>query len=404
MTKQPQNVRTTVLMPIHHYLPGYRSGGPIRKLSNLVQGLGDEYTFKVVTRDRDSGDKTPYPGVAIDAWSRVAKAETLYLSPSSRSFRGLWRLLRDTDYDLLYLNSFFELHFAIKPLLLRRLGLVPRKPVIVAPNGEFSVGALELKGLKKRLYLLLAKLLRLYGGVLWQAASKYEVAEIHREFGGKANVLRVPDYVNVSAVTGTPRESFRKEPGSLGAFSLSRVSRIKNLAGALRMLHGLEGKISFDIYGPLEDESYWAECQEIIRSLPENVTVAYRGAVPHEEVGRVMAEHELFLFPTLGEGFGNVILESLASGCPVLVSDQTPWRGLEAKGVGWDVPLDDRARFQGILQECVDMDSATHASLSRRALEYAAHYAQDPYLLDTYRAMFDSRVSCNGALPERREG
>ncbi|MCE2463815.1 MAG: glycosyltransferase, partial [Dehalococcoidia bacterium] len=166
--------------------------------------------------------------------------------------------------------------------------------------------------------------------------------------------------------TGKPQESSPKEPGALNLVFLSRVSRMKNLAGALRMLYGLEGKISFDIYGPLEDTAYWAECRKIIRSLPENVAVTYRGAASHEEVGRVMAEHDLFLLPTLGENFGHVIFESLAAGCPVLVSDRTPWRGLEEKGVGWNVPLDEGARFRAILQGCVDIDSETHASLSRR--------------------------------------
>ncbi|MCE2463814.1 MAG: glycosyl transferase family 1, partial [Dehalococcoidia bacterium] len=179
-TQQPENDRATVLMPINHYLPGYKAGGPIRKLASLVEGLGGEYTFKVVTKDRDFKDRTAYPGVAIDTWSHVGKAEIGYLSPDSLSFWRLRRLLRDTDYDLMYLNSFFEPHFAIKPLLLRRLGLIPPRPVIVAPNGEFSVGALKLKGLKKRLYMLIARLLRLYRGVLWQAASEYEVADIRR--------------------------------------------------------------------------------------------------------------------------------------------------------------------------------------------------------------------------------
>ena len=47
-----------------------------------------------------------------------------------------------------------------------------------------------------------------------------------------------------------------------------------------------------------------------------------------------------FFFPTLGENYGHVIYEALDSGCPVLISDQTPWRGLSEVGAGWDLPLD----------------------------------------------------------------
>jgi glycosyltransferase involved in cell wall biosynthesis len=113
-----------------------------------------------------------------------------------------------------------------------------------------------------------------------------------------------------------------------------------------------------------------------------------------------MAEHKLFLIPTLGENFGHVIFESLAVGCPVLISDRTPWRGLEEKGVGWDVPLGDVARFRAILQECVDMDSEAYASLSQRARGYAVQYEQDSSVLDTYRVMFD----CRGSAPKISHG
>jgi glycosyltransferase involved in cell wall biosynthesis len=49
--------------------------------------------------------------------------------------------------------------------------------------------------------------------------------------------------------------------------------------------------------------------------------------------------HDLFILPTLGENYGHVIVEAWAAGVPVLLSDQTPWRGLSGKRIGWDFPL-----------------------------------------------------------------
>src|SRR4051812_11201747 len=37
------------------YLPGFRAGGPIRSISRLVECLGDEFQFRIVTADRDAG-------------------------------------------------------------------------------------------------------------------------------------------------------------------------------------------------------------------------------------------------------------------------------------------------------------------------------------------------------------
>jgi glycosyltransferase involved in cell wall biosynthesis len=45
------------------------------------------------------------------------------------------------------------------------------------------------------------------------------------------------------------------------------------------------------------------------------------------------------VLPTYNENFGYVILEALLAGCPVILSDQPPWRDLEARQVGWTIPL-----------------------------------------------------------------
>ncbi len=46
----------------------------------------------------------------------------------------------------------------------------------------------------------------------------------------------------------------------------------------------------------------------------------------------------LFLLPSHGENFGLSIAEALANGVPALVTDTTPWLGLNAVGAGWCVP------------------------------------------------------------------
>ncbi len=64
------------------------------------------------------------------------------------------------------------------------------------------------------------------------------------------------------------------------------------------------------------------------------------GPLPPDRVAEALRANHLLFLPTRSENFGHVILEALAAGCPVLLSDRTPWRNLARAGVGWDLPLD----------------------------------------------------------------
>jgi glycosyltransferase involved in cell wall biosynthesis len=387
------SVQKQVLILCDYYLPGYKAGGPIRSLANMVDQLGDDFHFKIITRNNDLGDDHAYRDITPGAWSRIGKAEVCHLAPESRTLLGLKRLLRATEYDLLYTNSLFSYTFSIKPLLLRRIGLIPRAPVVLAPRGELSTGALALKRFKKRLYLMVAKVLALYRDIIWHASSDYEAADIRRRFGERVSIKVAPNLpAHVLNLNGR-KDGRQKTPGHLKIIFISRVDRKKNLRGALTILKEATGDIQFNIYGPLEDRDYWAECQKIIDLLPPNIRVSYRGGVEHEKSLAVLREHDLFFMPTLGENFGHVIMEALLAGCPVLISDQTPWRGLEEKGIGWDLPLSDTSRFRSVIAKCVAMGAEEFARRSAAAHSFALEIAQDESVLRQNRQLFQFALS-----------
>lgn len=380
--------KTCILTFVDHYLPGYKAGGPIRTLANMVDKLGDEFEFKIVTSDRDFCDMKPYPGIKIDDWNRVGKADVFYLSPRMRSLKEVKKILCVTEHDVIYLNSFFSSHFTIKPLLLRRLRLILDRPLVIAPRGEFSPGALGLKNLKKLVYIATAKALGLYKKAVWQASSNHEEVDIRQWFGNDVRIIIAPNLPPVIHSTDELSPKGGKIKGCLKIVFLSRISRMKNLNGALKMLSGLKGKVDFNIYGPMEDKTYWVECQKIIGNLPGNIAVQYCGSVKHDKVGAVMREHDILFFPTLGENFGHVILEALCAGCLLLISNQTPWRDLEAKGVGWDLPLDRPELFRDILQKCVNMNNAEYIKWSERAREYGLVVTKDDGVVEQNWKLF----------------
>ena len=105
------------------------------------------------------------------------------------------------------------------------------------------------------------------------------------------------------------------------------------------MLKGVQGDITFNIVGPFEDPKYVQTCRKVCEDLAPNINVCFHGEVDHVRVHEILSSNHLFFLPTRGENFGHVILEALLAGCPILLSDQTPWKGLENFGIGWDIPL-----------------------------------------------------------------
>ena len=128
--------RPIILTFINYYLPGFKSGGPIRSIANMVEALDDQFEFRIVTSDRDSLDVAPYQGIRSDAWISVGKALVYYVSPGRRRLFSWARLLRETPHDVLYLNSLFNPVYTLLPLLARRLAGPQKQRVVVAPRGE----------------------------------------------------------------------------------------------------------------------------------------------------------------------------------------------------------------------------------------------------------------------------
>lgn len=373
-----------ILTLVSHYLPGYKSGGPLRTISSMVQHLGDEFDFYIFTKDRDSGDSKAYPEINVNQWQQVGKAHIYYASPETWNRKGLKHILQQTDHDIAYLNSLFA-GISIDYLLLRRLGHVPNKPVILAPRGETNHGALALKTLKKRIYILASWLLRFYGDILWQASSDAEKAAILEVFP-RVNVHVAPNLA-ISAISQLSDFDRSKSVGTAKIVYLARISPIKNLDFALERFALIENPVLLDIYGPISDSSYWQHCQSIIQRLPSNIEVHYRGEIPNEEVLAVLSQYHAFFMPTGGENFGHAILEALNGGCLVLISDRTPWRDFVAKQVGWDLPLENPAGFDQALRQLIAMDDAEFQYRSQAAHNFAQGYVQNDEVIEANRQL-----------------
>jgi glycosyltransferase involved in cell wall biosynthesis len=375
------NGKRNILIIMGRYLPGYKDGGPVRSIKNLVEFLGEEFNFMILTCDRDHGDKVPYPNIKINGWNRIGNAEVYYVPPKGFTFRTIKMLAKQAD--LVYVCGCFN-DYAINTLLLKRVGLIDR-PVIVASMGLFSPMGFKLKYKKKKFFTTIFNITGMFRNIYWSATSEMEIKEISQQVKTYNNFFIAEDLPR--KVEDNPILKNKKE-GKLDVVWISRIAPEKNLKGAIRILQHVKSEIGFTIYGPVHVQEYWDECQDELKKLPSNVTWNYAGNVESEQVVDTLKRHHVFLFPTLGENYGHVIQEALSAGCVAILSDQTPWQGFEEKVVGYVYPVFALEEFVAAIESYAAMGQEEFQAVADKALAYAVDNSNDKVENAGYRKIF----------------
>lgn len=324
--------RPVVLVLLGCFSTGVEATGPNQNLLGMVRALSHRYRFRVLAE--------AVPGDTVGEWQVLQGVEQMPLESIKGFVPGLRAAIAATPHDAILSNGFFDRGFTIPSLLLRKLRLIPRRPYLLATHGEFSPGALAISARLKAAYLAVVRRFGLLDDVTLQSTTELETSEIRAGFPSFDGPIAMTPVIR--SIPSMPDRTAAPGEGPLRVVFLSRIDRKKNLHYALECLARAGIEATYDIYGPVSDEAYWRECQAVIRAMPPNVTVTHRGVVTQREVPHVLSRYDLFFMPTLGENFGHAIVDALAVGLPVLISDQTSWRGLETAHAGWDIPLDDR--------------------------------------------------------------
>jgi glycosyltransferase involved in cell wall biosynthesis len=371
-----ENSRKKILIICNYYLPGFKSGGSLRTIVNMIERLGDEFDFKIITFDHD-GDKIRYKNIEVNKWKQRGKAQVLYLSQNTLNISKLRELIIETRADSIYINSVFsKLSFFV--LVLKKLNLIPEIKIVLAPEGELSVGALQLKAKKKNLFLKAARLTGLFDQLIWKTTSELEKKEVENLTSKYEKIFIAP---NMPA--GILLENYKqdakppKDKENTRMVFLSRYMRKKNLKWFIELLTDIKQPLTLDIYGPIEDKNYWQESLAIIQRLPSNIKVNYAGSISHNEVVSTLFKYHYFILPTLGENFGHVFIEALSAGCPIIISDRTPWLNLYEKSVGWDLPLEEPDKWLEVIRECINADQVKYNNISSKARSFAVEWLSD---------------------------
>ncbi|MBI9017248.1 MAG: glycosyltransferase [Phycisphaerae bacterium] len=361
-----------VIVFILAYLPGYKAGGPLQSIVNLVEACSDEFEFYIVAPDRDLGDTKAYPDIVYNQWVQVGKAKVRYLSPEQQNLKTIRHTLSEDKFDAMYLNSVWCKCWTIYPLI-ANFWAGPRLPVIQAVRGSLGDKPIRSKAYKKKPFLFLFyKLFGFAEKVVFQCSSQQEADYVRQSMGSKVQVCIVP---NVPGVNIVKKPIASKQNGQIKLVFISRISRIKNLDGALESLKYVSTHVEFSIYGVQQDSDYWQKCLNIINQLPNNIKVEYKGELESKYVVDELSQYDCLFFPTHHENFGHVIHEALRAGLPVLTGKNTPWQQMQDEECGWLRDSTDHKGFAEIIDSLAEKSPDEFYDIKVRALNFAHKFA-----------------------------
>ena len=374
-----------ILVFIDWFLPGYRAGGPIQSCANLIEHLKDEFDFSVVTRDTDYMNDEPYSTIKSNAWNILPNGiRVFYFSKEILSAKNIYNILAEDEFDIVYLNGIYSLYFTLFHLYyLRKKKNVK---VVIAVRGMFAQSALGVKQTKKKIFLLVVKMVKLFQNVVFHATNKHEDVDIRKNVGRNIQVKIAPNLWRKDNLLEW--QQIKKNNDSLRLVSIARISPEKNIKYAIDILTKINGRVEFDLYGPIYDKTYWEECKNIIETLPSNVMVNYKGSLQSENVLKTLSEYHFHFSPTRGENFGHAILQAMSAGVPVIISDQTIWQDLNMLNAGWDISLSSEKDFVSVIEKCINMSQAEYDILSKGAFNFAKSFTENKNIIEQNRQLF----------------
>jgi glycosyltransferase involved in cell wall biosynthesis len=114
------------------------------------------------------------------------------------------------------------------------------------------------------------------------------------------------------------------------------------------------------------------EIKQLVDRLPKE-NVEFLGSIPQMQLPKIMSESHVLVLPSIEDGFGLVLSQALACGCPILASTNTGGDDLISDGTeGFIVPIRDVDALTDRMQRLAD-DPALQYRMSEAALARVKH-------------------------------
>lgn len=236
-----------------------------------------------------------------------------------KNFRGI---------DVIHLNGMINrVSLFLIPFI-----ILSKKPVIISPRGELFNAATKRKPLIKKIIFLLYSLIK--NRVSFHATARSE-EEMIKKYFGEVKVYTQPNFIKANYLD-------KNEISNQDFLFLGRMNPIKNIHTLIeaasnsqlfmksdsRLILAGEARLEYEVI-------YLNELKSLINDLGMQEKVVFKGHVGGETKEKLLNQCYFLVLPSESENFGNVVLESLMAGTPVIASYGTPWESLNESHAGY---------------------------------------------------------------------
>jgi len=363
-----------------------RQGGVCQAVRTMIAGLADQgvanevATLDAPDADWQAGVADPFAvhalGPGRSSWSYSAQ-----LIP--------WLAANLSRFDEVILHGLWQYHgYALRQAMQRLAAPAPR--VFVMPHGMLDpyfqrAEGRRIKALRNQLYwqLIEKAVINKATGVLFTCETERRLA--HEPFPAYRPQQERIVSLGVEeppAYTPAMRQAFQEKCPTLAdrpyLLFLSRIHEKKGVDLLLQAYAQLAAASpatvpALVLAGPGLDTPYGQRMQQLAAELP---TVVLPGMLTGAAKWGAFYGCEAFVLPSHQENFGIAVVEALACGKPVLVSDQVNICQEIAAGQGGLVAPDTLAGTQHLLATWTGLPPAAQAAMGQQARQvYASNFA-----------------------------
>ena len=353
-----------ILYPIGGFYPD-QTGGPSNTVYWMAKALvkqGHEVT--VVTTD--FGLNGRYPS---DQWVFVDGIKVRYCKNSNGGLQPklVWHSLKCLlQMDVVHLTSIKCLF----SFIIACFAKLKKKKVIWSVRGELADAAnSRYSGLGasiRRCYFKCVYI-RFQKSVIFHSTASKEDVEI-RTLMPQVKVIQIPNYMELPIKLPF---SDRKQMLYIGR--INPIKKIENLIDALFLSKRFKySDIKLVIVGqvfPQSCKSYLDDLKKQVKRLGLEHKVKFERPVEGLEKQELFASSYCSFLISESENFGNVVIEAMAQGTPVVTSLGTPWSILKENNVGYHIKNDPLSIAQ-VVDEVLAMPTDEYHQLRKRTYEF----------------------------------